>query len=222
MDVLPEQPQYPIRFAVRSLGWLPIREDELTQERSSQAVNKCIVDLSVRRKDLNDVVGLWGDVTIHLFSRLICVYETTIELKCLFSVHLFSWLFCVYKTTIDPLHFIKKIHIWFVRLVPCSTEAMWVSLTFRKYIYLFCVFNQRESICTWISTKKIWVWSIRTIWPCSTSSQSKPFVFGASDEIMQGRLAVVFRILCLKKLFLNWWLVVKSWKKLTTKLCDRN
>ncbi|XP_020709801.2 protein Fe65 homolog isoform X1 [Athalia rosae] len=50
-----------IRFAVRSLGWVEISEDDLTPERSSKAVNKCIVDLSLGRNDLLDVVGRWGD-----------------------------------------------------------------------------------------------------------------------------------------------------------------
>ncbi|KAJ4446519.1 hypothetical protein ANN_13215 [Periplaneta americana] len=51
----------PIRFAVRSLGWVEIAEEDLTPERSSKAVNKCIVDLSFGRFDLLDVVGRWGD-----------------------------------------------------------------------------------------------------------------------------------------------------------------
>lgn len=53
----------PIRFAVRSLGWVEIAEADLTPERSSKAVNKCIVDLSLGRNDLLDVVGRWGDVS---------------------------------------------------------------------------------------------------------------------------------------------------------------
>jgi amyloid beta (A4) precursor protein-binding family B protein 2 (Fe65-like) len=60
--------EYPIRFAVRSLGWVNISESDLTPERSSKAVNKCIVDLSLGRNDINDVVGRWGDVS---FSCLI-------------------------------------------------------------------------------------------------------------------------------------------------------
>ncbi|XP_012288947.1 protein Fe65 homolog isoform X2 [Orussus abietinus] len=51
----------PIRFAVRSLGWTEIAEEDLTPDRSSKAVNKCIVDLSLGRNDLLDVVGRWGD-----------------------------------------------------------------------------------------------------------------------------------------------------------------
>ena len=53
-----------IRFAVRSLGWVRIAEEDLTPERSSKAVNKCIVNLSLGRNDLNDVVGRWGDVSL--------------------------------------------------------------------------------------------------------------------------------------------------------------
>ena len=52
-----------IRFAVRSLGWVEIAEEDLTPERSSKAVNRCIVDLSLGRNDLLDVVGRWGDVS---------------------------------------------------------------------------------------------------------------------------------------------------------------
>ena len=52
-----------IRFAVRSLGWVRINEEDLTPERSSKAVNKCIVDLSHGKNDLLDVVGRWGDVS---------------------------------------------------------------------------------------------------------------------------------------------------------------
>ncbi|XP_076468554.1 protein Fe65 homolog isoform X2 [Babylonia areolata] len=51
----------PVRFAVRSLGWVSIAEEDLTPERSSKAVNKCIMDLSLGRNDLNDTVGRWGD-----------------------------------------------------------------------------------------------------------------------------------------------------------------
>ncbi|XP_074650939.1 amyloid beta precursor protein binding family B member 1-like isoform X2 [Tubulanus polymorphus] len=56
-----EKNKFKIRFAVRSLGWVKIAEEDLTSERSSKAVNKCIVDLSLGRNDINDVVGRWGD-----------------------------------------------------------------------------------------------------------------------------------------------------------------
>ncbi len=50
------------RFYVRSLGWVKIDEGDLTSERSSKAVNKCINDLSRGFRDLNDVVSRWGEV----------------------------------------------------------------------------------------------------------------------------------------------------------------
>lgn len=59
----------PIRFAVRSLGWVEIAEEDLTPERSSKAVNKCIVDLSLGRNDLLDVVGRWGDVSYFVHRK---------------------------------------------------------------------------------------------------------------------------------------------------------
>lgn len=78
----------PIRFAVRSLGWVEIAEDDLTPERSSKAVNKCIVDLSLGRNDLLDVVGRWGDVC-ELLALLIDIYES------IFIFKLFT--FCIGK-----------------------------------------------------------------------------------------------------------------------------
>lgn len=50
-----------IRFAVRSLGWVDISEFDLTPERSSKAVNRCIVELSLGKNGLIDNVGRWGD-----------------------------------------------------------------------------------------------------------------------------------------------------------------
>ena len=67
----------PMRFAVRSLGWVRIAEEDLTPERSSKAVNKCIVDLSLGRNDINDAVGRWGDVSgclpASVVERDVCV-----------------------------------------------------------------------------------------------------------------------------------------------------
>lgn len=60
----------PIRFAVRSLGWVEIAEEDLTPERSSKAVNKCIVDLSLGKNDLLDVVGRWGDVRTSIIQYI--------------------------------------------------------------------------------------------------------------------------------------------------------
>lgn len=56
-----EKKEKAVRFSVRSLGWVRIAEEDLTPERSSRAVNKCIVDLTLGRNDINDVVGRWGD-----------------------------------------------------------------------------------------------------------------------------------------------------------------
>lgn len=63
-----------IRFAVRSLGWVEICEDDLTPERSSKAVNKCIVDLSLGRNDFIDNVGRWGDVSTYSLLLNIDLY----------------------------------------------------------------------------------------------------------------------------------------------------
>uniref|UniRef100_A0AC35TT60 PID domain-containing protein n=1 Tax=Rhabditophanes sp. KR3021 TaxID=114890 RepID=A0AC35TT60_9BILA len=47
----------PLRFAVRSLGWTEIGEEDLTSEKSSKAVNRAIVELS---NGLLDNVLKWG------------------------------------------------------------------------------------------------------------------------------------------------------------------
>lgn len=46
------------RFDVRSLGWTMIDEEDLTTERSSKAVNRCIHDLT---RGINDGIGRWGE-----------------------------------------------------------------------------------------------------------------------------------------------------------------
>ncbi|OZC06940.1 phosphotyrosine interaction domain protein [Onchocerca flexuosa] len=53
-----------VRFAVRSLGWTEISEEDLTPEKSSRAVNRAIVDLSTGRNDILDNVSKWGDKSI--------------------------------------------------------------------------------------------------------------------------------------------------------------
>lgn len=70
-----------IRFAVRSLGWVEICEDDLTPERSSKAVNKCIVDLSLGRNDFIDNVGRWGDVSANTEIPLLNCYINVILFK---------------------------------------------------------------------------------------------------------------------------------------------
>ncbi|CAF2518022.1 unnamed protein product [Rotaria sp. Silwood2] len=46
------------RFLVRSLGWTTIDEEDLTTERSSRAVNRCIYELT---RGINDGIGRWGE-----------------------------------------------------------------------------------------------------------------------------------------------------------------
>ncbi|CEF67759.1 WW domain and PTB/PI domain and Pleckstrin homology-like domain-containing protein [Strongyloides ratti] len=48
----------PVRFLVRSLGWTTIQEEDLTADRSSKAVNRCIQELS---NGLMDNVVKWGE-----------------------------------------------------------------------------------------------------------------------------------------------------------------
>lgn len=64
----------PIRFSVRSLGWVEIAEEDLTPERSSKAVNKCILDLSFGKNDLLDVIGRWGDVSVEIEEMCIMLF----------------------------------------------------------------------------------------------------------------------------------------------------
>ena len=61
---------------------MEIAEEDLTPERSSKAVNKCIVDLSFGRFDLLDVVGRWGDVSILLFPiTLVIMFGIFVNLR---------------------------------------------------------------------------------------------------------------------------------------------
>lgn len=83
-----ESEGFPIRFAVRSLGWVQMSDEDLTPERSSKAVNRCIVGLSVGKNDINDVVGRWGDVRMFKklsdFERLLIYGKLCID-GCIFS-----------------------------------------------------------------------------------------------------------------------------------------
>ena len=49
-------------FAVRSLGWVEIPEEELTPGKSSLAVNNCIQQLSSSKAEGRDALGAWGEV----------------------------------------------------------------------------------------------------------------------------------------------------------------
>lgn len=107
---LPEH-QYPIRFAIRSLGWVPIAEDDLSQEKSSRAVNKCIVDFSSGKRDINDVVGRWGDVsTLYIYiSACLCLCVCMWTCVHMYVVHIiWNFIQIVFLTSI--LWFF----IWFV------------------------------------------------------------------------------------------------------------
>ena len=46
------------RFHVCSLGWTTLHEEDLTSERSSRSVNRCIYELT---RSIDDSVGRWGD-----------------------------------------------------------------------------------------------------------------------------------------------------------------
>ena len=47
---------------VYSLGWIELREHELTPENSSQAVNQCIIQLSSQQQDMTKATpGQWGE-----------------------------------------------------------------------------------------------------------------------------------------------------------------
>ncbi|XP_067254561.1 amyloid beta precursor protein binding family B member 1 isoform X2 [Chanodichthys erythropterus] len=48
-------------FAVRSLGWVEISEEEMAPGRSSVAVNNCIRQLSYQKHNLDDTAGIWGE-----------------------------------------------------------------------------------------------------------------------------------------------------------------
>ncbi|XP_026531135.1 amyloid-beta A4 precursor protein-binding family B member 2 isoform X4 [Notechis scutatus] len=48
-------------FAVRSLGWVEMGEEDLAPGKSSIAVNNCIRQLSYCKNDIRDTVGIWGE-----------------------------------------------------------------------------------------------------------------------------------------------------------------
>lgn len=77
----------PVRFAIRSLGWTEIAEEDLTTEKSSRAVNKAIVDLSTGRNDIMDNVSKWGDVCFSIFNGFLH------NICNLFDFFLFSFFF---------------------------------------------------------------------------------------------------------------------------------
>uniref|UniRef100_A0A3P9M5V1 Amyloid beta precursor protein binding family B member 1 n=1 Tax=Oryzias latipes TaxID=8090 RepID=A0A3P9M5V1_ORYLA len=48
-------------FAVRSLGWVEMSEEDLASGKSSVAVNNCIRQLSYHKHNLHDTAGIWGE-----------------------------------------------------------------------------------------------------------------------------------------------------------------
>ncbi|XP_062910866.1 amyloid beta precursor protein binding family B member 1 isoform X2 [Mobula hypostoma] len=48
-------------FAVQSLGWVEMLEEDLAPGKSSVAVNNCIRQLSYHRSNLHDGAGTWGE-----------------------------------------------------------------------------------------------------------------------------------------------------------------
>ncbi|XP_033864914.3 amyloid beta precursor protein binding family B member 1 isoform X1 [Acipenser ruthenus] len=48
-------------FAVRSLGWVEMSEEELVPGKISIAVNNCIRQLSYHKRNLHDTAGIWGE-----------------------------------------------------------------------------------------------------------------------------------------------------------------
>ncbi|XP_036392562.1 amyloid-beta A4 precursor protein-binding family B member 1-like isoform X2 [Megalops cyprinoides] len=48
-------------FAVRSLGWVEMSEEDMAPGKSSVAVNNCIRQLSYHKQNLHDSAGIWGE-----------------------------------------------------------------------------------------------------------------------------------------------------------------
>ncbi|KAM6931677.1 amyloid beta precursor protein binding family B member 1 isoform 2-T2 [Lycodopsis pacificus] len=48
-------------FAVRSLGWVEMSEEDMVPGKSSVAVNNCIRQLSYHKHNLHDTAGIWGE-----------------------------------------------------------------------------------------------------------------------------------------------------------------
>nr|XP_046149738.1 amyloid beta precursor protein binding family B member 1-like isoform X1 [Oncorhynchus gorbuscha] len=48
-------------FAVRSLGWVEMSEEDMAPAKSSVAVNNCIRQLSYHKHNLHDTAGIWGE-----------------------------------------------------------------------------------------------------------------------------------------------------------------
>lgn len=64
-------------FAVRSLGWVEMAEEDLAPGKSSVAVNNCIRQLSYCKNDIRDTVGIWGEVRCTLAHSLYYTHKHT-------------------------------------------------------------------------------------------------------------------------------------------------
>ena len=90
---------------VRSLGSLELREDELTPENSSKAVNRCIVQLSSATKTApgcSEPAGQWGaadeagkELTLELSEGSLRLLQPSTELV----------------LTSQPIHSIRKVQM---------------------------------------------------------------------------------------------------------------
>lgn len=56
-------------FAVRSLGWVEMSEEDMAPGKSSVAVNNCIRQLSYHKHNLHDTAGIWGEVRVCCLSH---------------------------------------------------------------------------------------------------------------------------------------------------------
>lgn len=67
-------------FAVRSLGWVEMTEEELAPGRSSVAVNNCIRQLCYHKNNLHDPMsGGWGEVRAWLWGVVLWKNEGNCE-----------------------------------------------------------------------------------------------------------------------------------------------
>lgn len=55
-------------FAVRSLGWVEVPEEDLVPGKSSIAVNNCIQQLAQTRSQSQSPDGAWGEVSWLAFQ----------------------------------------------------------------------------------------------------------------------------------------------------------
>ncbi|XP_052366116.1 amyloid beta precursor protein binding family B member 2-like [Oncorhynchus keta] len=67
-------------FAVQSLGWVEMAEEDLSPGKSSVAVNNCIRQLSYCKSNIRDTVGIWGegqDMYLVLVNNMLNLVDPT-------------------------------------------------------------------------------------------------------------------------------------------------